>query len=227
MTDHNGKPQNRDFPSLAILAVGFAGGVLANLLVAAIDWIPEVAVAHPLFGAPFLTFLAVVLIVAIFYNPLKSLLSRGTLTIKWGDKEISITEIEGKVDKEFGDFESRIDNIAVEIEGLKRSTLKVEEGPAVTEEQQAGRGAGIRDAIKNVFSEVISDDLATIMFHLGSTDYKWRNQETLSKRTGLGGETINSLVLSVPDLVIRSKAKSGNTIYRLTDDAKRRLRQVT
>ena len=198
MTDPGGESRSRGFPLVAILAFGFTGGVLANFVVAALGWVPEVAVAHPLFGAPFLTFLAIVLVVAIFYNPLRTLLSRGALTIKWGDREISITEIEESVDTQFNEFESKLANIVDEIEELKRSTLKAEVGAAENEEQRAERGTGILETIEKAFPEAASDDLASIIYHLGSTEYKWRNQATVSRRTRLDAETIDSLVLSVP-----------------------------
>ena len=226
MSDPINESQNRSLSLLTILAVGFTGGVLANLVLVALNWVPEVTVGHPLFGAPFLAFLGVVLVVAIFYHPLRTLLSRGALTIKWGDREISITEIEESVDTQFNELESKLANIVDEIEELRGSTLKAEEGDAGNKEQLAGRGSVILEAIKKTFPEATTDDLASIIYHLGSTDYKWRNQATLSKRTTLDEETIDSLVLSAPNLFTRSRAKSGNTIYRLTAEAKAKLRQV-
>ena len=227
MTDSNRESQGRRFPLILILAAGFAGGVVANFGIAALKWVPEVDDGHPLFGAPFLTFLGIVLLVAIFYHPLRTLLSRGTLKIKWGDREISITDIEENVDTQFNEFESKLANIVDDIEEFKRSTLKVEEGEAEDEEERTARGPGILEAIKGIFPEASSDELASIIYHLGSTEYKWRNQATLSKRTRLTGETIDSLVLSAPGLIVRSRAKSGNTIYRLTTEAKGKLLQVT
>ena len=227
MADPIGESRSHGIPLVPILAVGFTGGVLATLVIVALKWVPEVAVEHPLFGAPFLTFLAVVLVVAIFYHPLRTLLSRGTLTIKWGDREISITEIEESVDTQFNELESKLANIVDEIEELKRSTFKAEEGAVENEEQRPGRGSGMLEGIKERFSEATSDDLALIIYHLGSTEFKWRNQATLSKRTRLDRETIDSLILSAPNLIIGSRAKSGNTIYRLTAEAKGKLLQVT
>lgn len=227
MTDPIRESRSRSFPLVATLSVGFAGGILANLVIAAIKWVPDVPEGHPLFGAPFLTFLGVVLVVAIFYHPLKTLLSRGALTIKWGDREISITEIEESVDTQFNEFDSKLANIVDEIEELKGSTPGVKAGDEKSDEKQAGKGSGILSAIKVTFGDAASDDLASIIYHLGSTEYKWRNQATLSKRTNLDGEAIDSLVHSVPGLIVRSRAKSGNTIYRLTPEAKGKLRQLT
>ena len=172
-------------------------------------------------------FLALVLMVAIFYHPLRTLLSRGALTIKWGDREISITEIDASVDTQFNELESTLANIVDEIDELKRRRPKVEEEAAGKEDERAAGGTGILEAIRETFPEATSDHLASIIFHLGMTTYKWRNQATLSKRTGLDAETIDSLALSAPKLVIRSRAKSGNVIYRLTPEAKGRFLQAT
>lgn len=155
------------------------------------------------------------------------MLSRGTLKIKWGDREISITDIEEHVDTQFNEFESKLANIVDDIEELKKSAWKTEEGAVEENQKQAERKPGILDAKKGIFPEASSDEMASIIYHLGSTEYKWRNQATLSKRTKLDGEAIDSLVLSVPGLIVRSRAKSGNTIYRLTPEAKGKLRQVT
>lgn len=43
MTDTKGESRTRGFPLVSILAVGFAGGVVASFVVAALKWVPEVA----------------------------------------------------------------------------------------------------------------------------------------------------------------------------------------
>ncbi len=51
--------------------------------------------------------------------------------------------------------------------------------------------------------------------------YKWRNQHTLAKRTGFSAGHIEEFGATSTQLVIRSRRKSGNVIFRLTDSAKR------
>lgn len=187
-------------------------------------WLPQLPGDHPLLSAPFLTFISIILVVAIFYQPLKTLLSRGALTIRWGDREISITEIEESVDTQFHELESKLGNIADEIEVLKKN---VPTPVAASVEEPRQEGDGVLAAIPRTFPEAALDDLASILFHLSTTTYKWRNQETLGKRTGLGSETVDTIVLSAPELVVRSRAKSGKVIYRLTTEAKSRFVQAT
>ena len=91
--------------AVVVLAVLFALYVL----------LPSTDKEHPVFSAPFQIFLSVILIITIFYAPIKSLLSRGTLSISWGDKTISITEIESNVDEQFNDYETRLDELREEL----------------------------------------------------------------------------------------------------------------
>ena len=213
----------RAVPLVAVLALGFAGGVLANVIFPSMARLPQLPGDHPLLGAPFLTFLSIILVIAVFYSPLKTLLSKGALTIKWGDREISITEIEANVDTQFNELESKLANMADEIEGLKKSARDI--APTPQEPRRADDGTVAQ--IRHVFNEVKSNDLASVIFHLGTSSYKWRNQATLSKRTGLEPEDIDAFALSVPDLIVRSTAKSGAIIYRLTTEAKARFLMVT
>ncbi len=207
----------------ASLATGFVGGILATLISLALVGAPQPDKDHPLFEAPFLGFLGVVLLVAIFYHPLRTLLSRGALTVKWGDKEISITEIEDSIDTELSELQSRIATLQEDLESLKQQAHgKVEAAQPQPAEPEA-QSSVILQAIRNTFPEATSDELASLIFHLGTSTYKWRNQTTLAKRTNLSMGAVDDLVLSAPQLIIRSRSKTGNTIHRLAPPAKARL----
>jgi len=194
--------------------MGFAGGVVAIVVFSSFAYIPELdLIGKHLLGAPFLTFLSIILVVGIFYNPLRVLLSRGALTIKWGDAEISVTDIESNIDVEIANIESKLTAMADEIEALKK--------PHGSDEKDAS-SSGVIEAIRSAFSEVTSKEMAVIISHLGTTKYKWRNLATLAKRTGFDADKVDSLASSFPLLIIRSKSKTGNVIYRLRPEAKAR-----
>ena len=176
---------NRGLSLVATILLGFAGGVIAVIVVPSLARIPELSREHPLLGAPFLTFLSIILIVGIFYNPLRTLLSRGALTIKWGDREISITDIESNIDTQFNDLESQLTVLADELDTLKQQRGPTAEDASDEGEPNQSDSSGILKAIRDEFLEVTSDQMASIVFHLGTSRYKWRNLATLAKRTGL------------------------------------------
>ena len=156
-----------------------------------------------------------ILVVGIFYNPLRTLLSRGALTIKWGDREISITDIESNIDTQFNDLESQLTVLADELEALKQQQGSAAKDASEEGEPTQSDSSGILKAVRDEFSEVTSDQMASIIFHLATSRYKWRNLATLAKRTGLEADAVESLALSHPNLTIRSRSKYGNVIFRL------------
>jgi hypothetical protein len=201
------------------IIIGFIGGLLASLLIFGLNKFPEGVLTrgHPLISAPFLAFLGAIFLMWLFYTPIQTLLSRGQLTIKWGDKEISITEIEQNIDEQFNQLEAKLSDLSAEIQQLKSQ-------PSVEGEQLPNSRAIGEDHsdklisyISTAFHWVHSDDLALIVYHLGASKYKWRNQSTLVQKTGLAPDDIDDLIRAVPEHIIRSRGKSGNVIYRLTD----------
>jgi hypothetical protein len=175
---------------------------------------------HALLSGPFLAFTVAIVLVAIFHRPLREMLTKGNLTLSWGDKTISVQEIEENFDRE---LEARLEALASEVEDLRERLPAVAAGASAaagdrSEENEFRPGAlrRISDAFR-----IESEDLAAVVYHLGTSKYKWRNQQTLAKRTGLSAGDIEELVGKAPQLVVRSRGKSGNTIFRLTDSAKR------
>ena len=195
----------------ANLILGFAGGALASLTIFVVKHVPGEFQDHALLSGPFLAFLAAIILLAIFHRPLREALTRGNLTFSWGDKTISIQDFEEHFDQE---LEARLDTLASEVEDLREQ---------ISEKPGTGQGnlrPGTIDNIKKAF-DIQSDDLASIIAHLGASKYKWRNQRTLTKRISLSASEIDDLVRQVPNLVFQGRGKSGNTIYRLTDSAMR------
>lgn len=158
--------------------------------------------------------------IAIFYRSLREALARGNLTLSWGDKIISIQEIEENFDRE---LESRLEALASEVEDLRDRLPAVAAGfhegtPA------RGEGTEFRPGVLRRISDafrVESEDLASVVYHLGISKYKWRNEQTLAKRTGLSTGEVEELARQTPQLIVRSSGKAGNVILRLTDSAKR------
>lgn len=202
-----------------VLIIGFTGGLLASLFIFGLNRFSEdiLARGHPLISAPFLAFLGVIIVVMLFHTPIQTLLSKGQLTIKWGDKEIAITEIEQNIDEQFNQFEAKLSDLSAEIQQLKsQASNESEHLPASLGAEKDNTNRSI-SRIKTAFNWVQSDSMAIIVYYLGTSKYKWRNQSTLVQRTGLNTDDIDELIRSVPEYIIRSRGKSGNVIYRLSD----------
>lgn len=198
----------------AQFGIGFIGGLFAAFIVAGFGAFDLSLENHALLSSPFLSFLAFLLLLIIFHKPISMLLGRGSVTFKWGDKEIGFQEISEEFDKELGSrleqLEERIDSI-ITVNSIK-SQLS-EQSITQTLEQ----------SIKKRYSSN-SDDSRKIIFHLVHTNYKWRNAETLVKKTGLPENEIKLLAREEPDIIL-GRSKSKKDIYRLADIAKRELQQ--
>jgi hypothetical protein len=84
---------------------------------------------------------------------------------------------------------------------------------------------GALAAIRVALPEVNSDDMATIIFHLGTATFDWRDEDTLRILTKLDKGTIDMLAQTTSDLIARGKTGSGNMVYRLKPKAIERLLQ--
>lgn len=237
------------------IAYGFAGGVLAIILTYGLIVDADTQLKdHALLSAPFLYFVSFLILIFLFHRPIGSLLSRGNVTFKWGDKEISMQELEENIDKEVdtvaGDVEflkSEHETVIASIELLKTEVArlssalqqdgKLEKAVVFNDGDQkkqpegsAGKGKPFSSTpisqIKESFG-LGSDEEGNIIYHLGNSKYKWRNEKTLLNRTALEANQVKNFTRRHPELVVQSRAKSGNTIYRLTDEAKAQFRETT
>lgn len=174
---------------------------------------------HALLSGPFLAFVALFLLIAIFHQPLRQLLARGNLTLSWGDKTISIQEIEENFDQE---LEAKLDVLSGEIEELRELISESQDNfraKKSSSNDAVSSQATAVDRIKEAFS-IESKDLATIIYHLGASKFKWRNQHTIAKLTGLSANKIDETARKAPELIVRGHGKAGNIIFRLTASAK-------
>jgi len=213
---------------ITTLIIGFTGGLLASLLIFGLNKFPEdiLTKGHPLISAPFLAFLGVIILVLLFYVPIQTRLSKAPITIKWGDKEIFIAEIEKNVDEQFNQFEAKLSDLSAEIQQLKSQTSVDSEHLPISPEVGEDNSNKSISRIRTAFNWVHSDSMALIVYYLGASKYKWRNQSTLVQRTGLSPDNIDELIRSVPEYIIRSRGKSGNVIYRLADRARGEFLQL-
>ena len=204
---------------------GLCGGLVASLFVFGLnEFSPEVlAQGHPLLSAPFLTFVGVLIIVAVFYTPLRKLLSKGHIKIKWGNGEINLEDIEKSVDAEFEQYESKLSDLSAETQEIRdilESKQNLEKRGGSSDGSILHNEASVIRKIRDNFAWVNSDKLASLVYHLATSKYRWRNQSTLMRKTGMGADEIDEFVRAYPEYIIRSQGKSGNIIYRLSNKAK-------
>jgi DNA-binding transcriptional MerR regulator len=173
---------------------------------------------HALLSAPFLLFVGVVIVLWLFHAPLQKMLSRGSLTIKWGDKEIAIEDISRNFDKELSE---KLAELSAEIEELKQhmEDLRGAGSKASAKTKTQSEPESVLDKICSAF-HVASDDIAIMIYHLGSSRYEWRNVDTLARKTGFPVEKIESLSRQVPHIIVRGQGKTGNVLIGLTESAK-------
>jgi hypothetical protein len=210
-----------------MIALGFAGGFLGAVAFHTAFTFPTGMQQHALLSAPFLAFIAFVIILMIFHRPIGGLLSRGNVTLKWGDKEISVQDIEESFEKE---FDARLEFLSSEIEDLRMSLGTTSSSKKVPKSDEDALGKDYKEGVLNHIGEQFhtgSKKADPVIFHLGSSKYKWRNMETLAKRTGFSMVDIDEIANAHPQIIVRSQSKSGNIILRLTDAASTKFAAMT
>jgi len=223
--------ENKTSVVLVAMVFGFTGGVMASLFIFGLNKFPKNVLeqGHPLISAPFLTFLGIIILIAVFHRPIQSLLSRGQLKIKWGDKEISLSEIEKNVTTEFNVYDSNLADVDTDLQELRRTVERLHKSDASSENSKVTKevyGSDKIQKIKNGFEWIDSEQLAALVFHLGRSKFRWRNQHTLVNKTGMTAEGIDEIALAFPENIIRSRGKTENIIYRLSDKTKAKYIQI-
>lgn len=143
----------------------------------------------------FLGFFLILLILLMFNKHINNLLKQGKLKLKYGDTEISFEQLSEKIEQ---DIENKLEQVSPD------STVT------------ANEMSNSLEKIKNLFN-IDSETLTLIMFHIGTSKFRWRNLTTLIKKTGLDEQQIEKIIKAYPDLINRSLGKTENIIYRLTD----------
>ena len=216
--------RRRVLHDLSALGLGLAGGIVGSLLILFAGHAPRPLEEHALLSGPFLAFLGVLILVVVFHRPLQQLLARGNLTLTWGDKTISIQEIEENFDQE---MDARLEDLSAELEALREQVEAAHPkgGEKQDEDQEAASQAAALARITDEF-RVGSPDDASVLYHLGTSKYEWRNLRTLAVRTGLSTSEVEAIAKRLPNLIVRGRGKSGNAIFRLTRAAKQSFAAV-
>ncbi len=168
--------------------------------------VPQSVLTSKLLEWPFLLFLLVSIMVLLFYQPIRELLGRGDIRIKWGEeKEIQIKDLSRNIDKE-------IDPIAADVDQLKKDLQDVRAHVF----QPAPIGAAADEAAPHTAGEASpQDDAWRIMQNaILASQYKWRKVSTLASLAGMSEDQAVG-ILRAQDAVMLGKNKEGFPIATL------------
>lgn len=213
----------------ARLAYGIVGGLLGVLIVTSIGAFNFQLKSHALLSAPFLSFVAFLLLLAMFHEPIGRLFGRGSVTVRWGNKEFGFHELPEEFDKELS---SRLEILEARIESLDQSARDIkkensdEDETSITQASTDNSPPNLMTYIKQKY-KAETDEMRRVIFHLTHTNYKWRNATTLVKKTGLSEGEIERLAINAPHIIVKGVSKSDRVIYRLVDTVKAELDPIS
>jgi hypothetical protein len=147
---------------------------------------------------PFLLFIGIGILVSIFKDEVSKLISRGGLSLTWGDKSFEMSELPEQSNENFAP-------VSDDIEDLKQRIKALEDDDKIIVQSQGDLQQEQKDAAKQKMLDGLSH---------GS--YRWRSIERLAS---IGGITIKQAedILRPLDETVFSVGKSGRTIIRLSN----------
>jgi hypothetical protein len=151
---------------------------------------------------PFLLFLGIGILLYKFKDEFKKILSRGGITLTWGDKSFEISELPEQLNETFAPVTDDIEDLKARIEEIEKITQK-------------SKSEIRKDDSKDLTSEQIESARRRMLEGLESGKYTWRSIERLAT-IGNISETQASNILRPMNEVIFSRGKSGRTIVKLT-----------
>lgn len=151
---------------------------------------------------PLIALFVLLLLLAIFRKELAALLARGGITLVWGDKSFTISDLPEELDESFSEMVEEIEDLRNRLSALEDATGK-KPAPA---EARSGLTEAQEEAVRQ---RMISDGLE-------KSRYRWRSIERLA---AIGGVTeADALAILRSDRGVRlGTGKSGRQIARLKE----------
>lgn len=211
--------------NITSLIIGFLGGLISSIGILYYTTFGNGNLKNMehLLGWPFLGFILFVSFFALFYNNIKDILSKGNIKIKLGDQEITIQQVienaESEYEDRFVEIEEKIRDLETQIHQNNTAGNQIKN----VESNETTGGLTI-EIIKSKLN-IEDSKLSTLIHNLFYSLFKWRKEQTLVRKSGLRTEEIQSYSQEKPDIIIRSLSKNGNTIYRLSDYARLKLKE--
>jgi hypothetical protein len=147
---------------------------------------------------PFLLIAGAAALVYIYRVPLGNVIARGGVSIKWGDKSFSISELPEELNESFAP-------VTDDIEDLKQRVSELE--------ARAPRKPSAKSRPADIESSK-GDAQRRMLEALEQGQYRWRSIERLANVGAVSDEEAESILRPL-DEVVFSRGKSGRTIARL------------
>lgn len=155
----------------------------------------QIAFVSKFLDWPFLAFVLLLIAIFVLRKPLSNALSRGLITLTWGEKSFTISELPEQLNENFAPVTDDIEEIRSRLEKIEQAL------PALHENIIPGDDAAARERMLNA---------------LGDGQYRWRSIERLASIGGVEREKAGDILRSL-DEVVFSTGKSGRTIARLSN----------
>lgn len=147
---------------------------------------------------PFLLFIGVGILIYQFKSEFSKVISRGGLTLVWGDKSFEISELPEQLNESFAP-------VSDDIEDLKQRLTALEESTNIAQP----------DNVKEILSaQEIESAKERMLSALEHKKYRWRSIERLSSIANITVAQASEILRSMQEVVF-SRGKSKRTIIRL------------
>lgn len=148
---------------------------------------------------PFLLFIGIGILIFIFKSEIAKVISRGGITLVWGDKSFEIAELPEQLNESFAP-------VADDIEDLKQRLSVLEKTSTV--DQPVNLQASLNE-------EEIESARQRMLSALENEKFRWRSIERLSSISGITVAQASEILRPMQEVVF-SRGKSKRTIVRLS-----------
>lgn len=148
---------------------------------------------------PFLLFVGIGILVFIFKAEFRKVISRGGITLVWGDKSFEISELPEQLNESFAPVSDDIDDLKQRIVALEEASIPSKSA----------------DKKKTLDDTSIESARQRMLKALEEGKYRWRSIERLSSVAGITVTQASEILRPMQEVVF-SRGKSGRTIVRLS-----------
>lgn len=148
---------------------------------------------------PFLLFVGIGILTYLFRSEFANVISRGGITLVWGDKSFEISELPEQLNESFAPVSDDIDDL--------KQRIIVLEGSA--------HFSNPPDAQTALDGDLVDSARQRMLAALEEGKYRWRSIERLSSIAAISVAQASEILRPMQEVVF-SRGKSGRTIVRLS-----------
>ena len=148
---------------------------------------------------PFLLFVGIGILIYTFKAEFKQVISRGGITLMWGDKSFEISELPDQLDENFAPVSDDIDDLKQRIIALEETT----------------RLSKPADGATPLDEKSVESARQRMLGALKDSKYRWRSIERLSSIAGISVAQASEILRPMQEVDF-GRGKSGRTIVKLS-----------